>query len=87
MAIFKDNSESIGSTPLVQINRLTEGLGATVLAKIEGRNPAYSVKCRIGAAMIWDAEQSGALQSGMTVVEPTSGNTGIGLAYVCAARG
>ncbi|HAA51085.1 MAG TPA: cysteine synthase A, partial [Planctomycetaceae bacterium] len=87
MAIFKDNSESIGSTPLVQINRLTEGLGATVLAKIEGRNPAYSVKCRIGAAMIWDAEQSGALQSGMTVVEPTSGNTGIALAYVCAARG
>ena len=87
MAIFKDNSESIGSTPLVQINRLTEGLGATVLAKIEGRNPAYSVKCRIGAAMIWDAEQSGALQSGMTVVEPPSGNTGIALAYVCAARG
>ncbi len=87
MAIFKDNSESIGCTPLVQINRLTEGLGATVLAKIEGRNPAYSVKCRIGAAMIWDAEQSGALQSGMTVVEPTSGNTGIALAYVCAARG
>ena len=87
MAIFKDNSQSIGCTPLVQINRLTEGLGATVLAKIEGRNPAYSVKCRIGAAMIWDAEQSGALQSGMTVVEPTSGNTGIALAYVCAARG
>ncbi|MDC0176455.1 cysteine synthase A [Planctomycetaceae bacterium] len=87
MAIFKDNSESIGCTPLVRINRLTEGLGATVLAKIEGRNPAYSVKCRIGAAMIWDAEQSGALQSGMTVVEPTSGNTGIALAYVCAARG
>ena len=87
MAIFSDNSQSIGGTPLVQINRLTEGLEATVLAKIEGRNPAYSVKCRIGAAMIWDAEQSGALQSGMTVVEPTSGNTGIALAYVCAARG
>ena len=87
MAIFTDNTQSIGRTPLVQINRLTEGLGATVLAKIEGRNPAYSVKCRIGAAMIWDAEQSGTLQSGMTVVEPTSGNTGIALAYVCAARG
>ena len=87
MAIFTDNTQSIGRTPLVQINRLTEGLEATVLAKIEGRNPAYSVKCRIGAAMIWDAEQSGTLQSGMTVVEPTSGNTGIALAYVCAARG
>ncbi|MFP6703321.1 MAG: cysteine synthase A [Planctomycetaceae bacterium] len=87
MAIFNDNSLSIGRTPLVRINRLTEGLGATVLAKIEGRNPAYSVKCRIGAAMIWDAEQSGSLTSGMTVVEPTSGNTGIALAYVCAARG
>jgi len=87
MAIFKDNCESIGRTPLVQINRLTEGLEATVLAKIEGRNPSYSVKCRIGAAMIWDAEQSGALKSGMTVVEPTSGNTGIALAFVCAARG
>lgn len=87
MPIFNDNSETIGRTPLVKINRLTEGLNATVLAKIEGRNPAYSVKCRIGAAMIWDAEQSGKLKPGMQVVEPTSGNTGIALAYVCAARG
>ncbi len=87
MPVFKDNSESIGRTPLVQINRLTEGSSARVLAKIEGRNPAYSVKCRIGAAMIWDAEQSGKLKPGMRVVEPTSGNTGIALAYVCAARG
>jgi hypothetical protein len=84
MAIFSDNSESIGRTPLVRINRLTAGLKATVLAKIEGRNPAYSVKCRIGAAMIWDAERSGRLKPGMEVVEPTSGNTGIALAYVCA---
>lgn len=87
MPIFKDNSESIGRTPLIRINRLTKGLGATVLAKIEGRNPAYSVKCRIGAAMIWDAEQRGVLKPGMKVVEPTSGNTGIALAFVCAARG
>ncbi len=87
MAIFSDNSETIGRTPLVRINRLTVGLKATVLAKIEGRNPAYSVKCRIGAAMIWDAERSGKLKAGMEVVEPTSGNTGIALAYVCAARG
>ena len=87
MPIFKDNSESIGRTPLVRINRLTEGLRATVLAKIEGRNPAYSVKCRIGASMIWDAEKSGKLKKGMHVVEPTSGNTGIALAYVCASRG
>ncbi len=87
MPIFKDNSETIGRTPLVRINRLTKGLKATVLAKIEGRNPAYSVKCRIGAAMIWDAERRGALKPGMHVVEPTSGNTGIALAYVCAARG
>ena len=87
MTIFKDNSESIGRTPLVRINRLTQGLKATVLAKVEGRNPAYSVKDRIGAAMIWDAEQNGALQPGMQVVEPTSGNTGIALAFVCAARG
>lgn len=87
MPIFKDNSESIGRTPLVRINRLSKGLKATILAKIEGRNPAYSVKCRIGAAMIWDAEKRGALKSGMHVVEPTSGNTGIALAYVCAARG
>jgi cysteine synthase A len=87
MPVFKDNSESIGRTPLIRINRLAQGLGATVLAKIEGRNPAYSVKCRIGAAMIWDAEATGKLKPGMQVVEPTSGNTGIALAYVCAARG
>ncbi len=87
MPIYKDNSESIGRTPLVRINRLAKGLKATILAKIEGRNPAYSVKCRIGAAMIWDAEKRGVLKSGMSVVEPTSGNTGIALAYVCAARG
>jgi cysteine synthase A len=87
MAIFADNSETIGRTPLVRVNRLTNGLKATVLAKIEGRNPAYSVKCRIGAAMIWDAEKTGKLKPGMEVVEPTSGNTGIALAYVCAARG
>ncbi len=87
MPVFKDNSESIGRTPLIRINRLTKGLGATVLAKIEGRNPAYSVKCRIGAAMIWDAEERGVLKPGMKVVEPTSGNTGIALAFVCAARG
>lgn len=87
MPFFNDNSETIGRTPLVRINRLAEGTGATVLAKIEGRNPAYSVKCRIGAAMIWDAEKSGKLSAGMHVVEPTSGNTGIALAYVCAARG
>ncbi|MCA9059066.1 MAG: cysteine synthase A [Planctomycetaceae bacterium] len=87
MPIFQDNSESIGRTPLVKINRLASGLSANVFAKIEGRNPAYSVKCRIGAAMIWDAEKSGNLKPGMEVVEPTSGNTGIALAYVCAARG
>ena len=87
MPIYNDNSETIGRTPLVKINRLTSGLKATVLAKIEGRNPAYSVKCRIGAAMIWDAEKRGVLKPGMQVVEPTSGNTGIALAYVCAARG
>ncbi len=87
MPIFNDNAESIGRTPLVRINRLTKGLPGTVLAKIEGRNPAYSVKCRIGAAMIWDAEKTGKLKPGMKVVEPTSGNTGIALAYVCAAKG
>jgi cysteine synthase A len=87
MPVFKDNAESIGRTPLVKINRLTKGLKSTVLAKIEGRNPAYSVKCRIGAAMIWDAEKSGKLKPGMNVVEPTSGNTGIALAFVCAAKG
>src|SRR3954451_15079757 len=87
MSTFNDNSETIGRTPLIKINRLTQGLNSTVLAKIEGRNPAYSVKCRIGAAMIWDAEATGKLRPGMQVVEPTSGNTGIALAYVCAARG
>lgn len=87
MPVYSDNAESIGRTPLVRINRLTQGLHATVLAKIEGRNPAYSVKCRIGAAMIWDAEKTGKLRPGMQVVEPTSGNTGIALAFVCAAKG
>ncbi len=87
MPTFIDNSESIGRTPLVKINHLSKGLKATILAKVEGRNPAYSVKCRIGAAMIWDAEKRGTLKPGMQVVEPTSGNTGIALAYVCAARG
>jgi cysteine synthase A len=86
MKVFTDNSQSIGNTPLVQLNRVV-GKGARVLAKIEGRNPAYSVKCRIGAAMIWDAEESGVLKPGMEVIEPTSGNTGIALAFVCAARG
>ena len=85
--IYDDNSLSIGNTPLVRINRLASTLPATVLGKVEGRNPAYSVKCRIGASMIWDAEKSGVLKPGMTVVEPTSGNTGIALSYVCAARG
>ena len=87
MPVYKDNSESIGRTPLVKINRLTHDLKATVYAKIEGRNPAYSVKCRIGSAMIWDAEATGKLKPGVHVVEPTSGNTGIALAFVCAARG
>ncbi|WP_022964170.1 cysteine synthase A [Halopseudomonas pelagia] len=84
--IYADNSQSIGNTPLVRINRIGPS-GVTILAKIEGRNPAYSVKCRIGASMIWDAEESGRLKPGMTIVEPTSGNTGIGLAFVAAARG
>ena len=84
--IFADNAHSIGNTPLVQINRIAPR-GVTILAKIEGRNPGYSVKCRIGANMIWDAESSGKLKPGMTIVEPTSGNTGIGLAFVAAARG
>jgi cysteine synthase A len=84
--IFANNAESIGNTPLVRINRLGPA-GVTILAKIEGRNPGYSVKCRIGANMIWDAEQRGVLKPGMSIVEPTSGNTGIGLAFVAAAKG
>lgn len=84
---YPDNSQSIGNTPLVRLNRITEGARATVLAKIEGRNPAYSVKCRIGAAMINDAERNGRLGPGKELIEPTSGNTGIALAFVAAARG
>ena len=84
--IFSDNSLTIGRTPLVQLNRVAP-TGARILGKIEGRNPAYSVKCRIGAAMIWDAEQKGLLKPGVEIVEPTSGNTGIALAFVAAARG
>ena len=86
MARFEDNSQSIGGTPLIKLNRIV-GKEATVLAKIEGRSPAYSVKDRIGAAMIWDAEKTGRLKPGMEIVEPTSGNTGISLAFVAAARG
>ena len=85
--IFADNSQSIGHTPLIKLNHLTKGAKATVLAKIEGRNPAYSVKCRIGASMIWDAEERGVLKPGVEIIEPTSGNTGIALAFVAAARG
>jgi len=83
--IYEDNSFAIGNTPLVKLNKVAEG--ATIWAKIEGRNPAYSVKCRIGASMVWEAEKSGALKPGMTIIEPTSGNTGIALAFVAAARG
>ena len=84
---FADNAQSIGHTPLVKLNRIIEGANATVLAKIEGRNPAYSVKCRIGSALVWDAEKRGLLGPGKELVEPTSGNTGIALAFVAAARG
>jgi len=85
--VFGDNLESIGGTPLIRLNRVTQGAKATVLVKIEGRNPAYSVKCRIGAAMVWDAEKRGLLNSGKEIIEPTSGNTGIALAYAAASRG
>jgi cysteine synthase len=84
---YEDNSHAIGRTPLVRLNRITDGAQATVLAKIEGRNPAYSVKCRIGAAMVWDAENRGLLGPGKEIVEPTSGSTGIALAFVAASRG
>jgi len=85
--IFENNSQSIGNTPLIKLNRILDGAKATVLAKIEGRNPAYSVKCRIGVAMVDDAEKRGVLGPGKEIVEPTSGNTGIALAFVAAARG
>lgn len=88
MRYFEDNSFSIGRTPLVRLNKITQNMkAAMILAKIEGRNPAYSVKCRIGANMIWDAEKRGVLKPGGTIIEPTSGNTGIALAFVAAARG
>ncbi|MBV9154918.1 MAG: cysteine synthase A [Acidobacteriaceae bacterium] len=85
--IYQDNSFSIGHTPLVKLNRVLDGAKATVLAKIEGRNPSFSVKCRIGASMVWDGEERGTLKPGMEIVEATSGNTGIALAFVGAARG
>jgi cysteine synthase A len=85
--VYDDNTLSIGHTPLVRLHRVVAGAGATVLAKIEGRNPAYSVKCRIGASMVWDAEKKGLLGPGKTIIEATSGNTGIALAYAAAARG
>jgi cysteine synthase A len=87
MAKFEDNSLSIGKTPLIKLNRIVNGSGTKVYGKIEGRNPSYSVKCRIGASMIWDAEQRGLLKPGVELVEPTSGNTGIALAFVAASRG
>jgi cysteine synthase A len=87
MSSFADNSLSIGNTPLIKLNRIVDGSGTKVYGKIEGRNPSYSVKCRIGASMIWDAEQRGLLKPGVELVEPTSGNTGIALAFVAASRG
>jgi cysteine synthase A len=87
MPAYQDNTQSIGHTPLIRINRLDAGSRATIYAKIEGRNPAYSVKCRIGAAMVWDAEERGVLKAGMSIVEATSGNTGIALAFAAASRG
>lgn len=86
IAVYENNAEAIGNTPLVKINRIIKG-GATVLAKIESRNPAFSVKCRIGAALIKDAEERGVLTAGKHIIEPTSGNTGIALAFVAAAKG
>ena len=85
--VFDNQLDAIGNTPLVRINRITDGAGATVLAKLEGRNPAFSVKCRIGAAMVKAAEEDGKLKPGVTIVEPTSGNTGIALAFSAASRG
>ncbi|MCF9045680.1 cysteine synthase A [Acinetobacter nectaris] len=86
IAVYENNAQAIGNTPLIRINRIIKG-GATVLAKIESRNPAFSVKCRVGAALVRDAEQRGVLKGGMHIVEPTSGNTGIALAFVAAAKG
>jgi len=85
--IYLDNPESIGNTPLVRLNRITAKSKAVILVKVEGRNPAYSVKCRVGASMIWDAQKRGILKPGVEIIEPTSGNTGIALAYVAAAYG
>lgn len=87
MRVYEDATKSIGNTPLVKLHKLGAGLKGNVIAKIEGRNPAYSVKCRLGAGMIWDAEERGILSSGSKIVEPTSGNTGIALAFIAAARG
>ena len=84
---FEDNAQSIGRTPLVRLNHLQDEQRALILGKVEGRNPAYSVKCRIGAGMVWDAEKRGVLRPGKELIEPTSGNTGIALAFVAAARG